>query len=41
LLVIGKRQPSVLVHAAAFAVVMIGADLGRTFWVGPTEAALI
>ncbi len=36
-----RRTPGVGVHAAGFAVVMLAAELGRTFWVGSTEAALI
>jgi len=40
-LLLERRNPGVAVHASGFVLVMLAAELGRMFWVGATEAALV
>ncbi len=40
-LLVDERRPTLVAHLTAFVIVMLAADLGRMFWVGSTEAALI
>lgn len=40
-LLLERRSPGFVVHAAGFLLVMLATELGRMFWVGSTEAALI
>ena len=41
LIVERARPPGAIAHAGALLLTVVGAELGRSFWVGTTEAALI